>query len=53
MNKREDILDAWITIEKLSEGTINKRDTNFDTIDEPMDDWKQFLTAYFEKKKNI
>lgn len=51
MNKREDILDAWITIEKLSERTINKRDINFDTIDEPMDDWKQFLTAYFEKKK--
>ncbi|WP_346846756.1 AAA domain-containing protein [uncultured Clostridium sp.] len=55
MNKREDILNALITIEQLSEGSINKKDKLLRPLYTKEEDWKKFfldfLTGQKEQKK--
>jgi hypothetical protein len=43
VNKREDILNAWITIEQLSEGSINKKDKLLKPLHTKEEDWKKFF----------
>lgn len=54
MNKREDILNAWITIEQLSEGSINKKDKLLKSLYAIEESWQEFffdfLTAQKEQK---
>lgn len=54
MNKKTDILDAWITIEQLSEGSIKKNDQQLRPFDQRMDNefegqFIEFITI--QKKK--
>lgn len=46
MNKKDDILDAWITIEQLSEGSIKKRDKNLRIF--PQSENFEFDDVFFE-----
>ena len=46
MNKREDILNAWITIEQLCEGSINKKDKLLERLDTTEDDWEKFFLDF-------
>ncbi len=45
MNKKENILDSWITIEQLSEGSINKKDKSLISLDEyeKQEDFRTFF----------
>jgi len=51
MKKNHNILDAWITIEQLSEGSISKKDKTYDLLYEPASDWKKFFIEYIETQK--
>ncbi|MEK5107983.1 AAA domain-containing protein [Cytobacillus sp. FSL K6-0129] len=51
MNKREDIINAWITIEQLSEGDINKKDKSLKLLHKKEDDWHYFFSAFLIKQK--
>lgn len=51
MNQYKDILDAWITIEQLSEGSINKKNRSFQLLYQKQSDWKQFFCIFFKRKK--
>ena len=51
MNKREDILNAWITIEQLCEGSINKKDKLLERLDTTEDDWEKFFLDFLKNKK--
>lgn len=53
MNKKENILDAWITIEQLSEGSINKKDKSLISLDEyeKQEDFRTFFLEFITKKK--
>jgi len=52
MNKKEDILNAWIVIEQLSEGSIKKNDKKFKIFDEKTSDFQAvFLDFIYEQKK--
>lgn len=46
MNKKEDVLNAWITIEQLSEGTINKKEKWLKQIDIEPNDWFTFFEDF-------
>lgn len=46
MNKKENVLNAWITIEQLSEGTINKKDKWLKQIDIEPNDWFTFFLDF-------
>lgn len=43
MNGRKDILNAWITIEQLSEGSINKKDKALKPLHTVEKDWSKFF----------
>lgn len=49
MNKREDILDAWITIEQLSEGSINKKEESLKPLYTKEEDWTTFFFEIFNR----
>lgn len=51
MNERKDILDAWITIEQLSEGSINKKDKLLKPLHTKEEDWNQFFSDFLTKQK--
>lgn len=51
MNNNRNILDAWITIEQLSEGSISKKDKTYDLLYGPAPDWKRFFIEYIERQK--
>lgn len=51
MNKREDILNAWITIEQLSEGSINKKDKLLKPLHTKEEDWKKFFLDFLTNQK--
>ncbi|KAF6621543.1 putative nucleic acid-binding Zn-ribbon protein [Paenibacillus jamilae] len=51
MNKRQDILNAWITIEQLSEGSINRKDKSLKLIHTMEEDWNQFFSDFLMKQK--
>ncbi|MDK2905133.1 MAG: hypothetical protein PWR12_1209, partial [Eubacteriaceae bacterium] len=51
MNKKENILDAWITIEQLSEGSINKKDKNLEVLDTETDDFKMQFSDLLNVQK--
>ena len=53
MNKREDILNAWITIEQLSEGSINKKDKSLIPLNKNEEDWKRFFLDFLIKQKGL
>ena len=50
MNKKEDILDAWITIEQLSEGSIDKSDKSLKRIFDKPDDWYEYYLDFVQKQ---
>ena len=54
MNKYQNVLDAWITIEQLSEGTISRKDKTYDLLYTTPSDWKDFFIKYIhtQKRKN-
>lgn len=51
MNERKDILNAWITIEQLSEGSINKRDKSLKRLYTAEEDWNKFFSDFLTKQK--
>ncbi|MFB4159265.1 AAA domain-containing protein [Geomicrobium sp. JSM 1781026] len=51
MNRRNDILDAWIMIEQLSEGSINKKDSSLVPLRTQEEDWHSFFSRFLEKQK--
>lgn len=51
MSKRDDILNAWITIEQLSEGTIRKSATSLKAIYKEEEDWYSFFSGFLMKQK--
>jgi len=54
MNKKEDVLNAWITIEQLSEGSIKKNDIKFKSFDETKNDYHSlFLNFILTQKKKL
>lgn len=54
MNNKNDILNAWITIEQLSEGSINKKDKTLKRIHRKPNDWLEFFTIFLDghRQKN-
>ncbi|MFC8564118.1 hypothetical protein [Peribacillus frigoritolerans] len=52
MNGRKDILNAWITIEQLSEGSINKKDKSLKSLHTVEEDWNKFFSDFLTKKKD-
>lgn len=51
MNKREDILNAWITIEQLSEGSINKKEKLLKSLHTNEENWKMFFLDFITNQK--
>ncbi|MFD0960985.1 AAA domain-containing protein [Paenibacillus chungangensis] len=51
MNKRKDILNAWITIEQLAEGSINRKDKSLKPLHTMEEDWEKFFTEFLTKQK--
>ncbi|MCR8855196.1 AAA domain-containing protein [Lysinibacillus fusiformis] len=51
MNKSKDILNAWITIEQLSEGSINKKDKSLKPLHTKEEDYKKFFLDFLTKQK--
>ncbi|MDF3257193.1 MULTISPECIES: DEAD/DEAH box helicase [Bacillus] len=51
MNGRKDILNAWITIEQLSEGSINKKDKALKPLHTVEKDWSKFFLDFLTKQK--
>ncbi|MED4129959.1 DEAD/DEAH box helicase [Shouchella miscanthi] len=51
MNKRNDILDAWIMVEQLSEGSMNKKDSSLVPLRTQEEDWHSFFLRFLEKQK--
>ncbi|WP_198671272.1 AAA domain-containing protein [Paraliobacillus sp. X-1268] len=51
MNSREDILSAWITIEQLSEGSINKKDIQLKPLHTNEEDWNKFFSEFLTEQK--
>lgn len=52
MNEKENILNAWIMVEKLSEGSINLKDQGMRTFDEQVSDWEKMFRDFLKKHKN-
>lgn len=50
VNKNHNVLDAWITVEQLSEGSISRKDKSYNLLYRPEQDWKQFFTTYIEQQ---
>ncbi|WP_432702537.1 AAA domain-containing protein [Lysinibacillus sphaericus] len=50
VNKNHSVLDAWITVEQLSEGSISRKDKSYNLLYRPVQDWKQFFTTYIEQQ---
>ncbi|WP_164716492.1 AAA domain-containing protein [Paenibacillus whitsoniae] len=53
MNKRQDILNAWITIEQLSEGSINRKDKSLRPLRTREEDWNKFFTDFLARQKKL
>ncbi|MCR8642970.1 AAA domain-containing protein [Paenibacillus sp. N1-5-1-14] len=51
MNKRNDILNAWITIEQLSEGSIKRKDKSLKPLHTMEEDWNKFFLDFLTKQK--
>ncbi|MFS0749863.1 AAA domain-containing protein [Oceanobacillus sp. 1P07AA] len=51
MNKKQDILNAWVTIEQLSEGSINKKEKSLKPLRKKEEDWKKFFAEFLTKQK--
>ena len=51
MNKKENIIDAWILIEQLSEGSIKGKDKNLRRFDEEKKDWYNYFREFLLKQK--
>lgn len=48
MNQKQQILDAWITVEHLSEGDIDLRDKKLRKLEKVPQDWEQFFQSFIE-----
>lgn len=53
MNTKEDILNAWIMIEQLSEGSINKKEKSLIPINTETDDLYNFFCDFLNKQKQF
>ncbi|MDZ5711340.1 DEAD/DEAH box helicase [Jeotgalibacillus haloalkalitolerans] len=53
MNKINDILDAWITIEQLSEGSINRKDTSLKPLKSLDENWHGYFKNFLNNQKEI
>jgi len=53
MNHYKNVLDSWITIEQLSEGSINKKDRTYQQLYKQQYDWKQFYWEYLQNQKIV
>lgn len=51
MNKRNDILNAWITVEQLSEGSIKSKDSSLERLHTLEEDWDKFFLDFLTKQK--
>ena len=52
MENKEDILNAWITIEQLSEGSIKKDDSEYKSFDDQNPDFYSVFLDFLYKQKN-
>lgn len=50
MNKKENILNAWITIEQLSEGSIDKKDKKLKTLPTKPNEWFNFFLEFLNEQ---
>lgn len=54
MNNKNDILNAWITIEQLSEGSIAKEDSRYRTLNlNEMDHLEENFSIFLNKNKKL
>lgn len=51
MNRKEDILNAWIVVEQLSEGSINKKDKTLRPLRTETNDWYKFFLDFLNTHK--
>ncbi len=51
MNNKEDILNAWITMEQLSEGSINRKDKSLKFIHKAIENWHELFTEFLMIQK--
>lgn len=51
MNIKENILDAWIVVEKLSEGSIDPREPGMMTLEEEIENWEEHFREFLKQKK--
>ncbi|GAB2546833.1 DEAD/DEAH box helicase [Gracilibacillus alcaliphilus] len=51
MNQKNDILNAWITIEQLSEGSINKKDKSLYRIHSETNNLLEFFTEFLNSHR--
>src|SRR5699024_69225 len=52
VNKKENILDAWITVEQLSEGSIDKSDKALKRVLDQPDDWYEYYLNFVNEQIN-
>lgn len=51
MNTKENILDAWIVVEKLSEGFIEPGEQGMMTLDREIQDWEEYFREFLRENK--
>lgn len=51
MNIKENILDAWIVVEKLSEGSIDPREPGMMTLEGEIENWEEHFREFLKQKK--
>ena len=49
ISKKEDILNAWIKVEQLSEGNINLKEKNIHEYNLKNIDWKHYFLDFMKK----
>src|SRR5690625_5234183 len=52
VNKKENILDAWITVEQLSEGSIDKSDKALKRVLDQPEDWYEYYLNFVNEQIN-
>ena len=51
MNTKENILDAWIVVENLSEGSVDPGEQGMMTLDRETENWEEHFREFLQKNK--
>lgn len=51
MNTKENILDAWIVVENLSEGSIEPGEQGMMTLDRETENWEEYFREFLKENK--